>query len=94
MASFSAGTTKLATVGSVHASATCPGFAYQTSTGCSACADRGLGLTLTGATSATCVTAAQSPCCNLPYFYLGFVGSTVLQYSLVEFNIVSPVRVA
>ena len=87
-----AGTTKLATVRSSAPSATCPGFAYQSSSGCSACANRGIGSALTGTSASTCVSAAQSPCCNLPYFYLGFTGSTVNQYAFLEFNIGTSVR--
>ena len=91
-ASFIAGTTKLATVRSATPSATCPGFAYKATGGCSACANRGLGSALTGATSATCTSDANSPCCNLPYFFLSFTGPTVTQYALMEFNVVSSVR--
>ena len=86
------GTTKLATVRSAAPSTTCPGYAYQSSNGCSACADLGRGLSLTGTTSATCVSSAQSPCCNLPWFFLGFTGTTVQQYALMEFNIIAAVR--
>ena len=88
-----AGTTKLATVSSTTPSATCPGYAYKTTGACSACADRGLGLTLTGQTAATCVSASQSPCCNLPYFYLSYTGTTVNRYAFVELNLISSVRV-
>ena len=91
-ASFTAGTTKLATVRVATPSATCPGFAYKATGGCSACANRGLGSALTGATSATCTSEANSPCCNLPYFFLSFTGRTVTQYALMEFNVVSSVR--
>ena len=90
--SFIAGTTKLATVRSATPSATCPGFAYKATGGCSACANRGLGSALTGATSATCTSDVNSPCCNLPYFFLSFTGPTVTQYALMEFNVVSSVR--
>ena len=93
-ASFIAGTTKLATVRSATPSVTCPGFAYKAAGGCSACANRGLGSALTGATSATCTSDANSPCCNLPYFFLSFTGPTVTQYALMEFNVVSSVRLA
>ena len=88
-----AGTTKLATVSSTTPSATCQGYAYKTTGACSACADRGLGLTLTGQTAATCVSASQSPCCNLPYFYLSYTGTTVNRYAFVELNLISSVRV-
>jgi hypothetical protein len=83
-----AGTTKLATVSSTATTATCPGFAYQGAS-CTACANLGAGTALTGVTPATCVSAGQSPCCNLPYFYLGFTGTTVRQYALMEFNVIS-----
>jgi hypothetical protein len=78
-------------VSSTATTATCPGFAYQGAS-CTACANLGAGTALTGVTPATCVSAGQSPCCNLPYFYLGFTGTTVRQYALMEFNVISSVR--
>jgi hypothetical protein len=80
---------KLATVSTALAarSQTCPGVPYPLggSPSCSACANLGRGTTLTGATPATCVSGGQSPCCNLPYFYLGYTGTSATQYALLEF---------
>ena len=88
-------TTKIGTVRTTTPTTPCPGTAYQTSTGagCSACADRGLGASLTGTSASTCITSGQSPCCNLPYFFLAYSNTTVLQYAFLEFNILPNVHV-
>ena len=86
-----AAVTKLGTVSSTSTSAVCSGIATAAST-CSACANLGKGTVLTGSTSATCVIAANSPCCNLPVFYLDFTGSTATRYPLIEFNVLTNVR--
>ena len=88
----SAAVTKLGTVSSTSTSAVCSGIATAAST-CSACANLGKGTVLTGSTSATCVVAANSPCCNLPVFYLDFTGSTATRYPLIEFNVLTNVSV-
>ena len=84
--------TKLATVASTTPSATCPGVASVSSGSCSSCANLGLGSVLTGATAATCVQASQSPCCNLPVFFLEYAGTTPTKYAFLEFSVVSNVR--
>lgn len=82
---------KVATVGAANTSIVCPGIAYASDT-CSACANLGTGAVLAGATAATCVSAGQSPCCNFPYFYLGFAGTTVKQYAFLELTALPSVR--
>ena len=83
--------TKIATVSALTTNTTCPGMAYPSAT-CSACANLGTGAVLAGATAATCVSAGQSPCCNFPYFYLAFAGTTVKQYAFLELTALPSVR--
>ena len=85
------GTTKLATVISALPTTTCPGVPSVSDGTCSPCADLGLGLVLTGSTASTCVSAAQSPCCNLPVFFLDYTGTTSTKYAFLEFVVVSNV---
>ena len=86
-----AAVTKLGTVSSASTSAVCTGMASSSAT-CSACANLGKGTALSGSTASTCVLAANSPCCNLPVFYLDFTGSTATRYPLIEFNVLTNVR--
>jgi hypothetical protein len=84
-----AGTTKIATVASAVPAGTCSGMARASSNTCTACNNLGASSTaLTGATAATCVTGSQSPCCNLPVFYLEFINTTATRYALLEFIVV------
>jgi len=83
-----AGMTKLATVrtGPNLNTTTCSGMPYSAAT-CSACANLGTGVALTGAAADRCVSGAQSPCCNLPVFFFEYVGATATQYPYMEFNV-------
>ena len=49
---------------------------------------------MTGGTAATCVSAGQSPCCNLPVFYMDYAGSVATSYPLMEFNVVPAAALA
>ena len=72
-------------------SAACSGAPLYPSSTCSACANLGTGKALTGATAATCLLASQSPCCNLPLFFLEYSSTTPLQYPYIEFNVLQQV---
>ena len=83
--------TKIATVISADRNSSCTGIAVATAASCTPCANLGTGALLTGNTAATCVTTSQSPCCNLPYFYLEYAGQNVLQYAFFELMVLPPV---
>jgi hypothetical protein len=86
------GTTKLATVRATAPSTTCSGAPELATATCSACANLGKGTALSGTTAATCVSAGQSPCCNLPVFFLEYNRTTPVQFPYIEFNVLQPVR--
>ena len=83
------GMTKLATVSSLQPETTCPGHAYK-STSCSACANLGQGTALSGTGADKCVTANQSPCCNLPVFRLDYNNTEATAYALAKGRVLLP----
>ena len=84
--------TKLATVQSAAPTATCSGMSTASTSTCSACANLGTGVALVGGTTSTCLSPSQSPCCNLPVFYLDYAGTTPTKYAAIEFNVVPPAQ--
>ena len=93
-ATRAAGTTKIATIDVTQPVAVCTGIATTQTGTCTACANLGLGgAPVSGATAATCVSSANSPCCNLPVFYLAFTNTTVSRYAMLEFIVLTNVSV-